>query len=95
MSQLRKQYEVPVSLLFSVFDKYDTVQFVCGVCKEAIPELRFAKLIFSRDTGIARVVCAVKGREGCSHVTKSMCPQSTDLTPLIERMVRRNGEVTR
>jgi len=91
MAELRKEYQVPVTLSFKVFDKYDTIEFVCKVCGEPITNLVNAKLVFSRDTGIAAVVCSTRGREGCSHNTKSMCPQSAEMTPLVERMVRRAG----
>jgi hypothetical protein len=91
MAELRKEYRVSVTLSFKTFDKYDTVEFVCKVCGASIANLAHAKLVFSRDTGIAAVVCSTRGREGCSHNTKSMCPQHAEMTALVERMVRRNG----
>jgi hypothetical protein len=91
MAELRKEYRLPVTLSFKVFDRYDTVEFVCAICGEPIQNLGRAKLVFSRNTGFARIVCSVRGRGGCSTLSKAMCPQSAEMTPLIERMGRRNG----
>lgn len=91
MDTLKKEYRIPAFLSFKVGDRYDTIEFVCGVCGIAIRDLDRVQLVFNRETGQSLVACAF-GRAGCSgDRTRETHPQSTTMAPLIQRMARRNG----